>query len=320
MTLADHHKDQWHAFDAAMQGERMHHGWILAGKQGLGKAGFALGAARAYVGSEDSGPASNHPDIHLLTHLPKDAKEEKKRDEGKPFETKRNIAIDQIRGMQSRLTTRPTLGERRAIILNPADDLEKNASNALLKSLEEPPVGTLFLLVTHRPGRLLPTIRSRCRVLRFDPLSAAEVESVLDQRTELADPASREAAIRASGGSPGAAQMFLDLDFGHLHQAMTRLANDRGGQQQAQAELISAYGPRPTREKQLASIELARTVLAQRMRGCDLADVPALADALEGLTTISAQAPTYNFDAGLLILEIGGLLAKAAPASEQANA
>jgi hypothetical protein len=59
------------------------------------------------------------------------------------------------------------LGSRRAIIIDPADDLETSAVNALLKSLEEPPAGTYFLLVTHRLGRLLPTIRSRCRILRF---------------------------------------------------------------------------------------------------------------------------------------------------------
>lgn len=317
MRIPQHLDNQWTAFTSAMDGARMHHGWILAGKQGLGKAEFAMLAARAYVGSES--PAQQHPDIHLLTHLPKDAKEEKKRDEGKPYEMKRNIAIDQIRAMQARLNTRPTLGDRRAIILNPADDLEKGASNALLKSLEEPPVGTLFLLVTHRPGRLLPTIRSRCRILRFDPLAAAQVENILDLTGTPADPAAREAAIRASGGSPGAALKFLELNLAPMHRAMTRLASDRGAFQQAQSELIAAYGQRPTRERQLASIELARTVLAQRMTSSGLPDVPQLSQAYADLNRLAAQAPTYNFDAGLLILEISGLLAKAAPASERAN-
>ena len=317
MTIPAHLGAQWERFTSAMGGLRMHHGWILAGKHGLGKAEFAMAAARAYVRAETQ--MKLHPDIHLLAHLPKDAKEEKKRDEGKPFETKRNIAIDQIRTMQARLTTRPTLGDRRAIIVNPADDLEKNASNALLKSLEEPPAGTLFLLVTHRPGRLLATIRSRCRMLRFDPLSAGQVEQTLDQAGEPFDPSSREAAIRASGGSPGAALGFLELDLAPMHSAMTQLASNKAARQKAQAAVIAAYGPRPTRERQLAAIELARTVLAQRMRSTDLSDVPQLAEAHAELTKLSAQAPTYNFDAGLLILEISGLLAKAVPASEPAN-
>ena len=138
MTYAGH-EDLWRQWRAALGGERMHHAWLLAGQRGIGKAGFAMQAARELVG----GPATgSHADILVLTHLPKDDKEEAKRDEGKPFETKRNITIGQIRAMQQRLTTRPTLGERRAVIVDPADDLEASASNALLKSLEEPPQGT----------------------------------------------------------------------------------------------------------------------------------------------------------------------------------
>ena len=132
------------------------------------------------------------PTSSCSSHLPANDDEEKKRAEGKPFQTKRNITIDQVRGMQQRLTTRPTLGSRRAIIIDPADDLEKGAVNALLKSLEEPPVGTFFLLVAHRPGRLLPTIRSRCRMLRFAPLAGREVDAASCARqapqADAADP------------------------------------------------------------------------------------------------------------------------------------
>ena len=67
-----------------------------------------------------------------------------KREKGEAYETKRNITVGQIRSMQQRLTTRPTLGSRRVIIINPADDMEKSASNALLKSLEEPPKAHSF--------------------------------------------------------------------------------------------------------------------------------------------------------------------------------
>lgn len=159
-----------------MAGARMHHAWILSGRRGVGKAAFALQAARELVG----GPAmDNHPDIIVLRRPPKDEKEAAKRDEGKPYETKRNIPIEEVRAMQRRLTTRPTLGERRVVIVDPADDLETNASNALLKSLEEPPQGTFFLLVSHRIGRLLPTIRSRCRVLRFPAVPDEEIDAVL---------------------------------------------------------------------------------------------------------------------------------------------
>ncbi len=85
-----------------------------------------------------------------------------------------------VRRMQKRLETRPTLGPRRAVIVDAADDLERNAFNALLKSLEEPPEGTYFLLIVHRLGRLPATIRSRCRTLRFSLLDDAQLAAVLD--------------------------------------------------------------------------------------------------------------------------------------------
>ena len=165
------HTRPWREWRDAIAGQRMHHGWILAGKAGLGKREFALSAARELVAEAGvPQPNGDHPDIIVLTHLPKDDKEEKKKQDGKPYQIKRNIAVAQIRAMQQRLTTRPTLGSRRVIIIDPADDLETSASNALLKSLEEPPKGTFFILVAHRPSRLLPTIRSRCRILRFEAL------------------------------------------------------------------------------------------------------------------------------------------------------
>src|SRR5690606_17419303 len=128
------------------------------------------------------------PDVIVLEPLPATADDEKKRDEGKPYQRKRNISIEQIRAMQQRLTTRPTLGARRVIVIDPADDLEKSAANALLKSLEEPPQGSYFLLVAHRLGRLLPTIRSRCRLLHFAGLDSEAIDDVLKHEAPGASP------------------------------------------------------------------------------------------------------------------------------------
>ena len=135
------HETAWREWRKALGGERMHHAWLLAGRRGVGKGSFAFAAACELVGV---GPADaqNHPDILTLTYAPKDDKEERKRADGKPYEVARSIRIAQVRGMQARLGTRPTLGDKRAIIIDPADDLERNAANALLKSLEEPPIGT----------------------------------------------------------------------------------------------------------------------------------------------------------------------------------
>jgi DNA polymerase-3 subunit delta' len=310
------HDEPWRQWRAALAGQRMHHAWILSGRRGVGKAAFAMAAARELVG----GPATgDHPDILVLTHPPKDDKEAEKRDEGKPYEKKRNIPIDDVRAMQRRLTTRPTLGERRAVIIDPADDLEGNASNALLKSLEEPPRGTFFLLVAHRIGRLLPTIRSRCRVLRFPAVSDAEIDAVLRREAPEADAATRAAAIAASAGSPGAALDFVGLGLGELHGVMQQLVLSGDPDFARRGKLAEAIGARPDRQRQLAAIDLARAVVAEAMHGVERPAIPALAEAHEELSRLAAQAPTYNYDAGLLVMEIGSLLAALATSNAPAH-
>ncbi len=292
----------------------MHHAWILAGKKGLGKHDFAFAAARELVAiGRDTPVAEKDPDIQLLTHLPKDDKEAKKAEKGEAFETKRNISIDQIRAMQARLTTRPTLGAFRAIIIEPADDLERNAANALLKSLEEPPAGTFFLLVTHRPGLLLPTIRSRARILRFNPLSMGAVEDALRATGDHADPAEIALAARASGGAPGAALSFIAQDLAPAEALMRQIASEGDPAFVLRGKLGEEIGARPDRARLSATLDLARTVLAQKLESPDSIDIPALVDAHARLVTISGQARSYNFDPGFLAMEIGTLLASAAP-------
>ncbi|HEY6815659.1 MAG TPA: DNA polymerase III subunit delta' [Croceibacterium sp.] len=312
MPLAGH-DDPRREWQAALAGPRLHHGWILTGKRGVGKAAFALAAARELVAEAGvPQPPGGHPDVIVLEPLPATADDEKKREEGKPYQTKRNITVDQIRAMQQRLTTRPTLGSRRAIVIDPADDLEKGAANALLKSLEEPPAGTFFLLVVHRLGRLLPTIRSRCRVLRFPPLDGAAIDAILRREAPQADQAIREAAIAAGGGSPGAALEFVELDLGTIHSLMREIAECGDADFARRGRLAEAMGARPDRKRQLAAIDLARAVVAGRMETTPVGAIPALTGAHSDLNRLAAQAPTYNFDPGLLVMEIGTLLASLA--------
>ena len=315
------HTQAWTQWRRALSGERMHHSWLLAGKAGLGKRDFALAAARELVAEEGATSyAGDHPDIHVLTHLPKDEKEEKKRDDGKPFQLKRNITVAQIRGMQRRLNTRPTLGSRRAIIIDPADDMEASASNALLKSLEEPPQGTFFLLVTHRPARLLPTIRSRCRVLRFPTLGASELEWMLAKCSAPGSPQAQAAAVRAAEGSLGAALRFVEQDLGSLAQLMERLLADGDAAFAARGDLAKAIG-RADRDRIQAVLDLAQAIVADHARSIESNVQRArLVDLHGDLVSLAGQAPTYNFDTALLAMEIGTLLSRAGAASESANA
>ncbi|MCJ2181403.1 DNA polymerase III subunit delta' [Novosphingobium sp. 1949] len=305
----------WQEWLRSIASERMHHAWLFAGARGLGKQAFARAAAARLVGGvdpADDAAIDSHPDIHVLTPLPASDDDAKKKAEGKPYQTKRNISVDQVREMIRKLATRPTLGDRRAIIVDPADDLEKGAVNALLKVLEEPPAGTYFILLAHQPGRLLPTVRSRCRVLRFAPLDEAALDTMLRREVPEADAPSRQAAIRAAQGSPGLARTFVSLDLGTIHDLMVRIVERGDGDYVLRGALAREMGPRPARERQLAAIELARAVLLGCIGETTRRHQLAVIEAHQSLGQLLVRAPTYNFDPGVLIMDIGGLLASSA--------
>lgn len=321
MTDMIGHDEAWHAWRSAMAGERMHHAWLLTGREGLGKASFARAAAAELVAEPgvQQPPYPMHPDIYLLTPLPANEDEVKKKEEGRPYLTKRSISVDQVREMQRRLVTRPTLGSRRVVIIDAGDDLEKGAVNALLKSLEEPPRGTFFLIVVHRLGRLLPTVRSRCLILRFHPLGQADVARALDTAAPGLDAATREAAIAVAAGSPGAALAFAGDGLAKVHALLRQIVRTGDPELALRAELSGALGLRPDRARQLTAIETARMVLVEALQPSDDATRRRIADAHEALVRIAAQAPTYNFEPVLLLAEIGGLLASVARTREGAH-
>jgi DNA polymerase-3 subunit delta' len=317
VTNWPNHAEAWRAWRDALGGERMHHGWLLAGKAGLGKRDFAMAAAGELVAEPGvPQPPGDHPDIIVLTYGPKDDKGEKAQAEGKPFELARSIRIKQIRAMQRRLVTRPTLGSRRAIIIDPADDMEKAAANALLKSLEEPPAGTFFLLVTHRPARLLPTIRSRCRTLRFPVLDDHQLAAMLADEGLPPD----GQAIAAAEGSFGAALRFAAQDLGPIAKVISALLAGGDSGMTGRGELARLIGPRADRERVQAVLDLAQSLAARAARAATEPERRLrLIDTHAALVSLAAEAPTANFDASLLPFEIGSLLVAAAPASEPAH-
>ena len=147
---------------------------------------------------------------------------------------------------------------------------------------------------------------------RIDRALLEIVGRIDHDRAPSADASARAAAIAAAEGSPGAALAFVDQELGPLHALMQRIVREGDGGFALRGALAEEMGARPTRDRQLAALDLARATLAG-----DLAEAPrarqlALIEAHGAITRLAAQAPTYNFDAGLLIMEIGGLLASAA--------
>lgn len=321
MTRYVGHDEAWRAWRGGMTSGRMHHGWILAGPEGLGKAGFARAAAAEWVstpGVPQPAPES-HPDILFVRPLPATDDDAKKQAEGRPYATKRNIAVDQIRQVQRRLVTRPTLGDRRAVIIDAGDELEKAAVNALLKSLEEPPHGTVFLLIVHRLGRMLPTVRSRCQVLRFAQLERNALERAVGNELGSLAPEARAALLDLSGGSPGKALGYVDMGLPRAISLLTAIVQNGDDALTLRGELVNALGMRPSRDAQAALIEVARRLLVTRMALTPVKQRLTLAEVHQDLVNLGFEMVTHNFDPTLLLSRIGGLLASVAPSRESAE-
>lgn len=314
------HDAAWAEWRYAVASSRLHHAWILTGPKGVGKGIFARMAAAELVAEPGvhQPDVAHHPDILMPEHPPENKEEARKREDGKDYRVKRSIPVDEIRALQHRLHTRPTLGRRRAVIIDPADDLEKGAVNALLKCLEEPPEGTYFLLVAHRLGQIVPTIRSRCRLLRFLPLADEAIAGLLLAEAPEADAAALEAAVAVAQGSPGIALEFLKHDLGKAYAIIQRLSREGDADLALRGTLSEVLGARPDRERIQAVIDLARTALSGQLESASRERQVRIIAAHADLNRLAAQAPTYNYDSGLLAMEIGALLVSAAMPREAA--
>lgn len=180
------------AFLSARNASRMHHAWIISGPQGIGKATLAWRLARFTLSVDDTGQSGPFEPEHLFID-PSTPLFRRVVALGEPriallrrnwnTDTKKfrnDITVDDVRKLKSFFTLSAADGGWRVAIVDAADDLNKAAANALLKLLEEPPQNTLFFLITHQPGRLLPTIKSRCRTLPCEKLSADALSLALD--------------------------------------------------------------------------------------------------------------------------------------------
>jgi len=197
------------AFEDARTRGRLHHAWLLTGPEGVGKATFAYRAARRLLGAPHDGrhgvlgvdpdhpvsrqvSARSHPDLLVIERMGEDGK------------LRKSIPVDEARKLSEFFSKSPAAAPHRVAIIDPADDLNVNAANAVLKTLEEPPPQGVIFLVSHSPGRLLSTIRSRCRRLLFRPLGLEPTAQFLRARAEL-NPEEALRLARMSGEAPGRA-------------------------------------------------------------------------------------------------------------------
>lgn len=207
---------------------------LFTGEEGVGKKLFALELARALncpnaKGNQGCGGCGPCKRIAKFNYPSGSEAEEFKGiiwsdhpDVGMVVAPKRLLVVDQMRHIEREANFRPFEGKARVFLIEDADKLNDSSANALLKVLEEPPHTSHIVLLTSRPAMLLPTILSRCQMIRFAPVTSKEIENYLIQN-KLASPA--EARVRAcvARGSMGrAVEQNFDL-FTSQRQAMLRL-------------------------------------------------------------------------------------------------
>ncbi len=315
------HRAAEEALLSAYRSGRMHHGWILAGERGIGKATLAFRLARFLFAHPDPAAeevaaagslyvAPEHPAAHRvaagahgnLLHLQREWNDRDKR-----FRTE--LSVDAVRRITPFLGTTAGEGGWRVVIVDPADDMNRNAANAILKNLEEPPKNTLFLLVTERRGALLPTILSRCRTLFLDPLTAAETEEVVQ---EVAQAAAGEADSRlAAALADGSPRRFIELARANgveLYRLMRRAIE--AGDRPAQFRLSTLAGDAQTMRR---LIDLFEGYLARRVAGRPEPEAPEAVPAAALVTwatlwekaALSGQeVETYNLDRRQFVLDL----------------
>lgn len=318
-------------FLAACRSGRLHHAWLIGGPPGIGKATLAWRFARFLLAHPDpaTAPAATldvdpearvvhrmaagaHPDFMVLSRTWDTEKER--------FTT--GIPVAEVRKAVHMFASTPAEGGWRIAIIDTADDMNASAANAILKLLEEPPPRSLFLILAHAPGRLLPTIRSRCRLLMLSPLSREEILQGLEELAPASvSEADRQLAAALSEGSMRRALELATADGLSLYRAVSdilqRLPQLDRGRVLRLAERVSARGAEAEFERVHDFIE---AWLDRRVRGegePDGAPAPAVprlacwAEVWEKVGRAARLADALNLDRKQTVLSAFEALAEA---------
>ena len=236
------HSTQKLYFLSSYISEKLPQCWLLTGDKGVGKATFAWMIAKFLLttnqrpddikvdlNGSNIDPILAPQDGGTLTRIISESEQRiyvvRKGYNEKKKAFFKNISIDDIRDLQSYCSLSIADGGRRVIIIDTADDLNTNSCNALLKLLEEPPKGTLFLLISHQPNLLLPTLQSRCQKLSFSALGQNDLRAVLTTIGWEMDPAEEVSLSILSNGSAGVACRLINSNCLNLYGDILDLAS-----------------------------------------------------------------------------------------------
>lgn len=278
------------AFLEAFNSNKLHHAWLITGPRGIGKSTLTWKIARFLLshpprGSSLPGIAAVPDSLETDRASPVARRIDALSEQGlfllrRPWDQKTKklksvITVDEVRGLKRFFNLSQAEGGWRVVIVDCADEMNSNAANALLKLLEEPPAHTVFLLISHLPSRLLPTVRSRCRTLPCPALSEGQVEQVLAQIDDTLDPGTAGTLAGLSGGSVGVAIWLHQLDGPALMQDVQGLFASMPGVDRMRAlALATSMVAREASDRRELFLQLTDTVLADLARMGVLGDLP----------------------------------------------
>jgi DNA polymerase-3 subunit delta' len=307
------HEAQEEALHEALTGGRMHHAWLLGGPKGLGKATLAYRFARRLLGAKQCGPrpldvseedpvarriaANSHPDIFVL-----------RRTMGDRGKYRREIVVDDARALGEFFSLMPAEGGWRVAIIDAADELNSNAANAILKTLEEPPPRSVLMLVCHAPGATLATIRSRCRRLDLRAID----DALVGKAVELATGEKPNAAVLSlAAGRPGRAIAFQAAGVNDIAASIARGMQDAPFK--GVNELLSLAFERGGADRLDLTIDVAQDWLQQHVRASamDGKTDDRLASAWFELEDVRGQAHELNLDATHALARTAQILTRA---------
>ena len=245
------HDAELNLFLSAYNNGALHHGWLITGDEGIGKATLAYKIARFLLSAEDGKTYTSldipvdspvfaqvaqksHPDFKVLERdftetdkkkLIKAIKDGEDSGEEMRQGLKRSavIKVEDVRDVVSFLSKKSFNDNWRVVIVDSADDLNTSSANALLKILEEPPLKSILLLISHNPGKLLPTIRSRCAKLALKPLTESDVASLLRRYMPSLKEAEVQGLAKIAGGSIGRALKYAENDALEMYETIKKI-------------------------------------------------------------------------------------------------
>jgi len=321
------HHDAEQALLSAYRGGRIPHAWLMSGAQGIGKATLAYRMARFVLAHGDPLSANvqdadtlavdaSHPVARQVASGAHGGLLTLERTVNEKGVMPTFVSVAEVRKTVPFFGSTAAVDGWRVCIVDTVDEMNANAANALLKVLEEPPRQSLFLLVSHAPARLLPTIQSRCRKLALRPLAEHDVVSAVAGAAEMSmnDPALREAA-EAGEGSVARTLNLLGGDALKLHQRTAALLNTLPGVDPRELHALGDALGGSDRAVLGAFVDSVDRWIGERMRTDDAnANLPRLArlaEVWEKINRAARETESYNLERKPLVFSVFGLLAEA---------